>query len=136
MLCTGNCAFQFIIPISLSHRGATKEYSTLRPDDYWPGMANDLFQTVRQYRTCVSTRGSCERHHKLLKLFLAPGPLEFVAVEILTPFKKMCQKAPVYSGHYRLVYRDLQSGSHEVTTTAAVAQDFLEKWDYAYEIPL
>lgn len=134
MVSTGTSAVQIIVTVPLprvpGHSAATKMYSTLPRDYDWPGMANDLFQTTRNCRTCVFTRGSRERHHKLLKLFPAAGSLEFVAMDFLGPFKKSAQ-----ARQYILVVTDrfikfCRAVPMNSSSAAAVSQAFLENWVY------
>ena len=65
------------------HPGSTRLYYTLRRKYYWPHMVNYVYATVRGCLSCTRTRGTTFKHHKPLKLFLAAGPMEFLAMGIL-----------------------------------------------------
>lgn len=85
-------------PWFVGHSGATKIYSTLRRNNYWPGIARDILHAVRDCNTSILTRGSCKCHHKILKLVSAVSPLVLVAIKILETFTKSTK-----SHHYILV---------------------------------
>ncbi|CAN8067637.1 unnamed protein product [Agarophyton chilense] len=117
------------------HPGGTRMYNTLRRDFYWPQMANDVYQTARDCRSCAAMRRTQNRSQKRLKLFPAAKPLEFVAMDIVGPFPKSV------TGHeYILVITDrFTKLCREVplrpTTAPVVARTFLENWAYPYGIP-
>lgn len=63
-------------------------YETMPWDYYWPHMASDVHQTVRDYRSCARVWGTVRRHHTKLTLFPAAIPLEFVAMDLFGPLSK------------------------------------------------
>ena len=75
-------------PRLVGHPGGTRMYQTLRRTFYWPSMALDVFNTVRQCSACAKERLSLRKHSKFLKLFPAQRPLEFVAIDILGPLPR------------------------------------------------
>ena len=75
-------------PRLAGHPGGTRMFQTLRRTFYWPSMAMDVFNTVRQCSSCAKERLSLRRHSRFLKLFPAERPLEYVAIDILGPLPR------------------------------------------------
>ena len=75
-------------PRLAGHPGGTRMFQTLRRTFYWPSMAMDVFNTVRQCSSCAKERLSLRRHSRFLKLFPAERPLEYVAINILGPLPR------------------------------------------------
>ena len=44
-------------------------YQTMRPTFYWPSMAMDFCNTVRQYSSCAKERIALRRQSSFLRLF-------------------------------------------------------------------
>ena len=122
-------------PRLAGHPGGTRMYYTLRREYYWPHMANDAYQTVRNCASCAATRGTRVRHQKDLKLFPAAGPLEFVAMDLLGPLPKT-----THGNRHVLVMTDrftklTRSIPLRTTTASVVASAFLDHWVYPYGAP-
>jgi hypothetical protein len=60
-------------------------FQTIRKTFFWPRIAEDVYETVRQCDLCVRNRISEKRKTNPLKLFPANGPLESVSMDILGP---------------------------------------------------
>lgn len=66
------------------HSAERSMNDTMQREVYWPHMANDVFTTVNDLRDCApNTEKKTWMQH--LAHFLASGPLEFIAIEILGP---------------------------------------------------
>ena len=63
-------------------------YYTIRREYYWPNMAAEIYETVKECHSCAAVRGILTKHQKYLKLFPAAGPLQFVAIDLLGPLPK------------------------------------------------
>lgn len=110
-------------------------YYTLRRDYYWPRMTNDVFAVARSCRSCAKVKGVQYGHRKYLRLFPASGPLEFVAMVILSPLPKSAR-----GNLYILVITDrfsklAQCTPLRTTTAVVVAKAFLERRVYVYGGP-
>lgn len=113
-------------PRLTGHPGGTLIYSTLRKDYYWLDMANDAFATLRNCASCAATRGTLFENQKDLKLFIAEGPPEFIAIDLFRLLLK-----PVHENQHRLVITDRflklpRSIPLRTTTASVVASAFLD----------
>lgn len=73
-------------PVLAGHRGNSRLYDSLRHDNYWCHMNNDAYTTVVDCQSCaMQSLRAC--HQKLLRLFVAIEPLEFLTMDILGPPK-------------------------------------------------
>ena len=122
-------------PVLAGHPGATRMYYTLRKNYYWPHMAFDALSVAARCESCAQVRGTQFRHQRLLKLFPATGPLEFVAMDLLGPLSKTKN-----GNRFILVITDrfskfTRSIPLRTTTAASVAKAFLDHWVYAYGAP-
>lgn len=70
------------------HPGSTSIYYTLGWSYYWPHMAIDVYQTVKECDSGLRNRGTIREHRPYMKLFQAAGPLEFIIVDFLGPLPK------------------------------------------------
>lgn len=119
-------------PVLAGHPGGTRMYYTLRREYYWPQVASDVFSTVRNCRDCIRLRGTHFKHQKLMKLFFANGPLEFVAMDLFGPLKKTARgntSILFITDRFTKMTRCIPLRN---TTAATVAAAFLEYWVYAY----
>ena len=62
-------------------------YNTMRFYFYWPFMSGDAYAYVRNCVSCAKTKGTGNIKSRLLQLFPADGPFEFVAMDILVPYR-------------------------------------------------
>ena len=110
-------------------------YQTLRRTFYWPSMAMDTYNTVRNCVACAKERISLRKHASFLKLFPATAPLEFVSIDILGPlprtttgFRYLLVISDRYSKLTRTVpLRDIKS--------VTIARAFCEHWVFQYGPP-
>lgn len=93
-----NRALQKLVPQSLqqwifalphypplaSHTKQRSMYDTMRWDRFWHNMANDVYNTISNCKSCVRNR-SYAKQRRHIYLFPATGPLEFLAVDMLGP---------------------------------------------------
>ena len=122
-------------PRLAGHPGGTRMYLTLRRDYYWPHMANDAYATVKSCRSCNKNRGTAAKHQKLLKLFPASGPLEFVAMDLLGPLPKTKRGNTfvlVITDRYSKLTRAIPL---KATKATDIAMAFLDTWVYVYGAP-
>lgn len=110
-------------------------FDTLRQGFYWRFMANDVHQTVPDFRSCDKTRGTTNRPKNVMKLFPAKGPLECVEMDILGPFPQThCgnQFVLFITDRYSKLNRAVPMGKK---TAPYVAGAFMSLWVYPYGIP-
>ena len=117
------------------HAGGLRMYTTLRRYAYWPSMAIDVYNVVRNCPSCARQRIKLRRHHSFLKLFPASKPGEQVAIDLLGPLPR------TRSGfEYVLVITDRFSKmtkAHPLRGIGAyqVARAFCTEWVYHYGQP-
>ena len=110
-------------------------YMSLRRTYYWPGMALDCFNVVRNCVPCCKRRVTLKRHTSFLKLFPAKRPGEHVAIDILGPLPK------TRNGFiYLLVITDRFSKLTKVIplrsiSSYVVAKAFCDEWVFNYGQP-
>ena len=75
-------------PRTVAHPGVTRMLRTIRRTYFWPNMAEDVLETVRQCDACARNRIALSRRTNHLGLFPAHAPLESVAMDILGPLPK------------------------------------------------
>ena len=118
-----------------AHAGGLRMYSTLRRYAYWPCMAVDVYNVVRNCPSCARQRIKLRRHHGFLKLFPATKPGEQVAIDLLGPLPR------TRSGfEYILVITDRFSKMTKVHPLRGigayqVARAFCSEWVYHYGQP-
>ena len=122
-------------PLTAGHPGARRMYDTLRTQFYWPHMANDVFQTVRNCRSCARVRGTTYKHRRFLRLFPAEYPLQFVAIDLLGPLPRTTN-----GNRHVLVITDRFSKLSRAVplvriNSTSVVRAFLENWAYPYALP-
>lgn len=141
-------ALQKIVPTSLrqlviylanyphlqGYLGATRIFNSLRRKFYWLYMANNDFDTVRNYQSCAKTRGALTKSQNHLRLFPANCPFQLVAMDILGPLPK------IKSGKRIIVvitdrYSNLTRAIPMNDTTAPLVACFLNNWVFPYGIP-
>ena len=126
---------QHVPPIA-GHVGGRRMYATMRQHFYWPLMASDTYNFVRQCDACAREQLATHRKASKLKLFPAKAPLESVAIDLLGPLPTTTR------GHkYILVitcrYSKLTKTVPLRTITAyAVAKAFCEHWVFVYGPPV
>lgn len=142
-------AVQIVVPQSLrsrilylshytmaaAHPQGAKMYDTLRRTHYWPKMHKDVFKTAQNCRPCALSRGTRYKSQRPLKLFAPTGPLDFIAMDLLGPFKKTD-----HGSIYVLVITDRFSKLTRAipmksTTAPQVADAFVEHWVIPYGMP-
>jgi len=67
-------------PVHAGHPGGTRMYAAVRETYYWRTMASDIFQFVKDCRSCARIRGTRGNKQHQMKLFPAVDPLTFVAI--------------------------------------------------------
>ena len=117
------------------HPGQTRMYAKMRRVFYWPHMAADVSAIVRDCASCARERLKQHKRKEPLQTFIATGPLEDVAIDLLGPFpttkqgykiilvinarfSKLCQVVPLRS-----------------TEAFACAVAFVEHWVYKFGSP-
>jgi transposase InsO family protein len=115
---------------------AHRMFRNMRRSLYWPHMAEDVYETVRQCYACARNRISERRHTTVLQLFPANGPLESVAMDILRPLSRTNHGNRfllVIADQYKKVTRTVPL---RAVTALSVARAFVEKWVYVYGPPV
>ena len=122
------------VPIA-GHPGQTRMYANMRRSFYWPHMAVDIFETVKNCASCARERVKQRTRNGPLFPFPPEGPLEDIAVDLVGPF------SPTAKGYKMiLVISDRFTKLTQVVplrTTGAydVAVAFVEHWVYKYGAP-
>ena len=117
------------------HPGGARLYATLRKTFYWPRMAFDAYNTVRNCVECAKRRIKLRKHASFMKLFPAKRPGEHVAIDILGPLPK------TRAGYqYILCMTDRYSKLALVAPLRRIyalniAQEFCREWVYHYGQP-
>ena len=122
-------------PLIAGHPGARRMYDTLRAQFYWPHMANDIFQAVRDCRSCARVRGTTYKHRRFLRLFPAEYPLQFIAIDLLGPLpksKRGNRHVLVVTCRFSKLARAIPLAR---ITSASVVRALLESWIYPYGLP-
>jgi transposase InsO family protein len=117
------------------HPGGRKLYYVLRRHFYWPSMALDAYNVVKNCVTCARNRIKLRRHASPLKLFPARAPLEYVAIDILGELVKTPR-----GNRYLLVMTDRYSKLTKTVplrriTTNVIAHAFITHWVLNYGPP-
>jgi transposase InsO family protein len=123
-------------PRTVAHPGVTRMLRTIRRTYFWPNMAEDVLETVRQCDACARNRIALSRRTNPLGLFPAHAPLESVAMDILGPLPKTR-----HGNRFLLVIADrytklTRTVPMRVTTAVAVAQAFCDQWVFVYGPPV
>lgn len=115
--------------------GARRMYEIMRLEMYWPHMENYVYATLKDCLSCASTIGTVYNHRKNLRLLLASGRLDFVAMNVLGPLPKTeCGSQFVVAMTDRLLKL---SGEVSTTKTAASHRGsiFLDHCVFQYGFP-
>ena len=75
-------------PVVSAHPGGRKMYKTLRHTCYWPYLALDCYNYVRNCPECAKERVRIRKKSATMKLFPAKAPLQDVAMDLLGPLLK------------------------------------------------
>jgi hypothetical protein len=75
-------------PRTVAHPGVTRMLRTILRTYFWPNMAEDVLETVRQCDACARNRITLSRRTNSLGLFPANSLLESVAMDIFGPLPK------------------------------------------------
>jgi hypothetical protein len=75
-------------PVSAGHPGVSRMIRSLRRRLFWPKMALDVTNTVRNCTTCAKNRVGKRSRSRFLKLFPATRPLAYVAIDVFGPLPK------------------------------------------------
>jgi hypothetical protein len=116
------------------HPGGKRMYQTLL-SYYWPLMSRDVAEIPKRCTECIRELVSSQSDRAPMQLFPAPGPLEFVAIDILGPLPK------VRAGmHYVLVIMDrfsklVRTVPLKNITADTVCNAFIEEWVHIYGAP-
>ena len=122
-------------PKLAGHPGQTRMYYTLRRSYYWPHMAADIFDTVKNCHQCAKNRIRLRKRTNPLALFPATVPLRSVAIDILGPLTTTKRKM-----RFMLVITDRFTKLTQVVplrtiTALNVANAFVEHWVFKYGPP-
>ena len=122
-------------PRMSGHPGGSRMYQTMRRTFYWPSMAMDVYNTVRQCSSCAKERIALRKHSSFLHLFPAQKPLEFVAIDILGPLPRSSS-----GNRYLLAITDrfskmVQTAPLRSITADAVGKAFCEAWVFKFGPP-
>ena len=117
------------------HPGGRKLYYVLRRYFYWPAMAMDAYNTVRNCVSCARNRIKLRRHASPLKLFPARAPLEYLAIDILGELIRTPR-----GNRYLLIITDRYSKLTRCVplrriTANTVAHAFIHHWVLSYGAP-
>jgi transposase InsO family protein len=111
-------------------------FATLRRQFFWPRMAMDVYESVRQCDAFARNRISDKRHTNPLQIFAANGPMESVAMDILGPLPRT-----THGNTFLLVIADRFSKVTitvplRTVTALSVATAFCDRWVYVYGPPI
>jgi Integrase zinc binding domain/Integrase core domain len=125
-------------PPSAGHPGAHRIFQTIRRQFFWPRIAEDVYETVGTCDVCARNRIAEKRKTNMLKLFLAKGPLESVAMVILGNRPLPRTK---HGNRLLLVLSDSYSNVTKTVplptvTALSVARAFCDHWAYVYGPPV
>eukprot|EP00171_Calliarthron_tuberculosum_P017080 IDg17080t1 len=98
-------------------------YSTMRRKFYWPRMALDIHNFVRNCPQCARERIKLRRYANPLRLFPPKGPLQDVAIDLLGPLQKSQR------GHSHLLV--ISDRFTKLTKTVPLFAKQLKAWDIA-----
>jgi transposase InsO family protein len=123
-------------PPVAAHPGAHRMFATLRRTFFWPRMAADIYDTVRQCDACARNRIAEKKHTNVMQLFPANGPMESVAMDILGPLPRT-----KHGNRFLLVIADRFTKVTitvplRTVTALAVAKAFCDRWVYVYGPPI
>jgi transposase InsO family protein len=119
-------------PRTVSHPGVTRMLRTIRRTYFWPNMAENVLETVRQCDACARNRIIVSRRTNPLDRFRANAPSESVAMDILGPLPKTRHGKRfllVIADRYSKITRTVPL---RVTTALAVAQAFCDHWVFVH----
>jgi Integrase zinc binding domain len=94
-------------PDPAGHPGAHRMFLSLRRAYFWPGMAADVYETVKRCDACARNRINERRKTNPLKLFPAKGPLESVAMDILGPSTQVQARESLPPRYYWYIRSEL-----------------------------
>jgi hypothetical protein len=117
------------------HPGGRKMYQTLRLSYYWPLMSRDVAEIPKRCTECIRERVGSQSHRAPMQLFPAPGPLEFVAIDILGPLPKTragMQYVLVIMDRFSKLVRTVPL---KTITADTVCNAFIEEWVHIYGAP-
>ena len=123
-------------PRMAGHPSGSRVFQTLRRTFYWPSMALDAYNTVRQCSSCKREWISLRKHSNYLRLFPAQAPLEYVAIDILGPLPRTTSKQKYLlciTDRYPKMVRTVPLKN---VTAATVATAFCEQWVLHYGSPV
>jgi hypothetical protein len=103
-------------------------FLSLRRAYLWPGMAADVYETVKRCEECARNLKTERNRTNHLKLFPAKGPLESVTMDVLGPLPKS-----KHGNRFLLVITDRYSKVTQTVplryiTALSVARAFCEQW--------
>lgn len=122
-------------PVFAGHITAWRMYDSVRVEIYCPHIANNVYATVKDCRSCASTREILYNHQEYLKHFRVSGPLEFVSMDLLGPLPRR------YSGNQSVVFMNdrypnlTRPVSTTITTALHITSVFLDLCTFPYGIP-
>jgi Reverse transcriptase (RNA-dependent DNA polymerase)/Integrase zinc binding domain len=96
-------------PPAVGHPGAHCMFHTMSRSFFWPRMAEDVYEAIRQCDHCARNRITEKRHANPLRLFPANGPLESVAMDILGPLPRNKARKPLPPGHHRPILKGYEN---------------------------
>ena len=122
-------------PRTAGHPGVSRMFRSLRRRFFWPRMAVDVADTIRQCDVCSRNRIKERTRTSYLKLFPASSPLTYVSIDILGPLPKTN-----HGNRFLLVMTDRFSKLTRTvplrsTSAYAVAKAFCDHWVFTYGPP-
>ena len=119
-------------PISAALPGGRKMYKTLRENCYWPGLAVDCSNYVRNCHECAKERVRIRKQTRPMKLFPASSSLDDVSMDLIRPLLKTTD-----GNNYLLVITDrytklVRAIPLRNTTAPAVAKAITRDWVFTY----
>ena len=122
-------------PPMSGHPGGSRMYQTMCRTFYWPSMAMDVYNTVRQCSSCAKERIALRKHSSFLRLFPAQKPLEFVAIDILGPLPRSSSGNRYLPAITDRFSKMVQTAPLRPITADAVAKAFCEAWVFKFGPP-
>jgi Integrase core domain/Integrase zinc binding domain len=111
-------------------------FATLGRTFFWPRMAADVYDIVRQCDACARNLIAENKHTNVMELFPANGPMESVSMDILGPLPRT-----IHGNRFLLVIADLFTKVTitvllRTVTALVVSKAFCDRWVYVYGPPI
>lgn len=116
------------------HPSDRKMYKALRKGYYWPGIRMSCYIIVRACEACAKERISLQTKSSPMKLFPSNGPLEDLAMYLLTkllPSKRGYINMLIFTDRFTKM---VQTIFMKATSAYQVALAFVKKWAFVHGI--